>query len=190
MRVVIAGDLGGTNGRWQAYTAADDLNVRPLGPPVEVAVADVGSLLTMVLRADQQLPSGAKFHDAEAVCLGAAGVWNQATRQVALPHYWDGAADVGAVIQQFDLEGRLIVQNDFVGEVYALRTEVADTAQTVIEGRSEPDRWSVVIGPGTGLGQGALSPDGEVVRSEGGNAPLGAPWSRSPSAQMFWKRRL
>jgi glucokinase len=84
---------------------------------------------------------------------------------------WD--IDVLTVRDEFKLTKCLLI-NDFVAQAYACRSPIIKSAQEIVPGQIREDAALAVIGPGTGLGQAALIPDGQggflAVPSEGAHS--------------------
>jgi glucokinase len=163
--IVLAGDIGGTKTLLQL---AEYVHGR-LRPAYEkrYASGDYEEFLPLVKSFvnDALLSSGLR---AEAACFGIAGPVSGRTAVTSnLP--WKISAD--------ELESELGIKkvrliNDFQSVGYGIAALAPEDLVTLQEGTAQPQGTQVIIGAGTGLGQGFLvwqNDHYEVVASEGGH---------------------
>jgi len=194
MDYVIAGDLGGTKTAWVAFELTKDKTLgRMIGEPFALVDTEYKSFSSLAADADGNFPKGVNFKKAAAISIGAAGVWDAKDQVVKLPHYWEGEANIGEFIRSQKIDPKHVrILNDFESEVRCIATEVVADAVVLQKSQSVPDATSsILIGPGTGLGVAALTKENTVIRSEGGNIPIGFPISSTfraiwPYMINFW----
>lgn len=154
--VSIIGDIGGTHARLATYavasnTFADTENYR---------CAEFPNLLAAL----QQFIASRKLSAVDKICLAVAaplqGDWVDLTN-----NHW--AFSRTEVSRQLGVEVQLI--NDFSAQVLSLKVLSDKDFHWLGEPRPEASGMRAMVGPGTGLGIGALTASGEVIPSEGGH---------------------
>lgn len=166
--VVLAGDIGGTKTMLQLS------RVNEAGMDVlyekRYASADYGDFLTLVSNfvEESNRLTGAS---ASKACFGVAGPVNgRKAKTTNLP--WDIDADVLESVLGIE-KIRLI--NDFQSVGYGVEVLRDEDIVTLQQGSEVPHGTRIIIGAGTGLGQGFLvwqEDHYEVVASEGGHSNL------------------
>jgi len=180
---VLAGDIGGTHSRLLvAEVDGDRVETVVEG---RVPSGDHPDLAPAVRAA---FPDGIPGSPARA-CFAVAGpVHGGEARLTNLP--W--ILEEGALAADLGLE-RVTLINDFVGVGEGLPTLGPGQYETLQAGEPEPGGTIGYLGPGTGLGQGALVPCGgdyAVVHSEGGHAGLAPRTEREVALAAWWRARL
>ena len=158
----ILGDVGGTRARF-ARLELDGV----VGPILELATADFGDLAGAARAAFGRLGAA----DAAAIAIAAPVTGDRVELTNA---GWQLSID--ATRAALGVE-RLFVINDFEALARSLPALAADDLDPVRAGSAATDAARVVVGPGTGLGVGALIRDGAGWRplaSECGHADLAA----------------
>ncbi len=163
--IVLAGDIGGTKTLFQLAETAHG-GFRTLYEK-RYASADYAEFLPLVQEFinDAYLESGAKAQNA---CFGIAGpVSGRTAVTTNLP--WKLNAD--ALEQTLGI-AKIRLINDFQAVGYGIEALEDDDLVTLQQGTAVPHGTQVIIGAGTGLGQGFLvwqHDHYEVVASEGGH---------------------
>lgn len=149
MRPVLAGDIGGTNCRLALFVGTSVVR--------QVVVPTEGSGVLGPLRS---FLSGERV---AAACLAVAGpvVDGHAT---LTNHRWSFHAD--ELAEALGCPTRVV--NDFHAAARGVRT-LGPESWTSLNGIEPSSGVSVVLGPGTGLGQALLLEDGQVLPGEGGH---------------------
>ncbi|WP_426151988.1 glucokinase [Pseudomonas sp. DC3000-4b1] len=164
MTLALVGDIGGTNARfalWEndALRAVQVFSTADFTSP-EQAIAKY-------LR-DQNLAKGA----VSSVCLAVAGPVDGDEFRFTNNHW---RLSQKAFCATLDVQ-RLLLINDFTAMALGMTRLRDGEFQTVRQGRADPRRPAVVIGPGTGLGVGTLLNLGEghwmALPGEGGHVDL------------------
>ncbi len=169
-------DIGGTNVRF-ALLEGDGL-----GPVERRKVADYPSL-------EDAAVAFLGARRAERAVLAAAGPV-EGGRCLLTNHDW--AVDEKAFAAALGLEGTLVV-NDFEAQARSLPALREDHLHRIGHGTGDRGAPMVVLGPGTGLGVGALLRVGAgfvAVASEGGHATLAAGDEREEAVLRYLRRRF
>lgn len=173
-KLVLAGDIGGTKTLLQLVQVGDDgtfhaVYERRFDSPVH---EDFNALVQEFLYAAEFIPAAAQ--PISAACFGVAGpIHGHHAKITNLP--W--RIDAGAVGAEFGIPGVHLI-NDFAAVGFGIEALRADDIATLQAGAPEPQGTCVVLGAGTGLGEGMLLwRDGQyqALPSEGGHvdfAPL------------------
>ena len=160
----LVADIGGTNARFAAYEGDR------LAMSVSHEVAGCDDLLSLAVAFCKTLPA----RPAIAVVAAAGPVENNAVTLTNANHTISGEA-----LRQATGAERAYVINDFAAAAWAT-ADIGPGDVKAIAGGADPDLrpgTRVIIGPGTGLGIGALVFDGvryQCVTGEGGHIGLGA----------------
>jgi len=164
--IVLAGDIGGTKTLLQlSRSTLDGLEVLY---EKRYASAEHGDFLSL---ASNFVEESLRHTGAQAsrACFGIAGpVSGRKTKTTNLP--WSIDADVLESSLGID---RVRLINDFQSVGYGVEALQSQDIVTLQQGSEEPHGTRVIIGAGTGLGQGFLiwhDDHYEVVASEGGHA--------------------
>jgi glucokinase len=163
--IVLAGDIGGTKTLFQLAETAHG-GFRALYEK-RYASADYAEFLPLVQEFinDAYLETGAK---AENACFGIAGpVSGRTAVTTNLP--WKISAD--ELESEFNIKKVRLI-NDFQSVGYGIEALEDEDLVTLQQGNAVPQGTQIIIGAGTGLGQGFLVWQGdhyEVVPSEGGH---------------------
>jgi glucokinase len=155
----LLGDLGGTHARFALLTGGEITHVQVLlvadhDTPEDAVRAYVTDL------PEAERPTGAAF--------GVAGPVT-GDRVVMMNSPW--SFSMQSMQQQFGWSALRVV-NDFVANALAVPAISSEQLIQIGEGAAVPDSPIVIVGPGTGLGVGALVPDRGrwiPVAGEGGN---------------------
>ncbi len=166
--IVLAGDIGGTKTLLQlARPTRDGLEVLYEKRYASAEYEDFLSLAGNFVE-ESRRRTGAQ---ASRACFGIAGpVSGRKAKTTNLP--WNIDADV---LESSLGIGRVRLINDFQSVGYGVEALQSRDVVTMQEGSEEPHGTRVLIGAGTGLGQGFLiwrDDHYEVVASEGGHADL------------------
>ncbi len=171
MTTILAADIGATHARFAAFTHGP-AGLAP-GRSLWLDSAGAGSLaglLDALRRAEPALDPAR----ADAVALAVPGPVRDGVFCAPPNLPWSiDVSDPGALGL-----GRVVLLNDFQAQAWAVLTGVMDTAVPVLPGApgSAPGQGGpvAVLGPGTGMGQALLAPDGRgghvALASEGGHA--------------------
>jgi glucokinase len=160
---VLLADIGGTNARFILATGAG-----PLPTPVVLKTADYASLGDAL-----KAFLGVAPPTLAAAAFSVAGpVENSAVRMTNCPWVVSAPAITAA-----SGVGAPLLLNDFAALGHGLAALQPADLRMIGPGRVDPARGPLaLIGPGTGLGVGALIPDGKggflALSSEGGHADL------------------
>ncbi|MGM0411690.1 MAG: glucokinase [Pseudomonadota bacterium] len=180
---VLAGDIGGTHSRFLVAEVDGD-RVEPLAE-ARVPSGDHPDLAPAVRAA---FPDGVPGAPVRA-CFAVAGPVHAGTARITnLP--W--TLEEGRLASELGLE-RVTLINDFVGVGEGLPALGPGQYATLQAGERDPGGTIGYLGPGTGLGQGALVPCGDghaVVPSEGGHAGLAPRTEREVALVAWWRERL
>jgi glucokinase, proteobacterial type len=158
----VVADIGGTNARF----ACVDPDTQTLDRIEQYLCEDFATLEEVVrLYLKQQ-----DFEQAPPMCLAVAGVVER--DYISLPNnHWEFSQD--AMRKSLDADLKFI--NDFTAQLYATFTLQENEIRWIDTPRPTGRLVRAAIGPGTGLGVKALTPEGGLVPSEGGHfayAPL------------------
>lgn len=158
----IVADVGGTNARF----ALVDITLRPslqgLQYLQKFQCADFDSLVDVIKAYLQLLPASTRVG---RMCICIAGAVDQ--DEIFMPNRgWTFSQH--AVSAEIGLPIHFI--NDFTAQVHSIATLDASEIEWLGPARPEGDAVFAVIGPGTGLGVGAMTPRQEAVPSEGGHS--------------------
>lgn len=171
---VLAGDIGGTHARLALFDLEEGA-VPALREHRTVASGDHPGLAPIV-RAFLERLDGARVEAIEGVCLAMAGPVKDGTCR--LPNLgW--TVEEEALGEAIGFPGVRLL-NDFEAVGHGVLALGPDACATLQEGQARPRAPMVVVGPGTGLGQGFLLWEGDryqVHPSEGGHADF-APRTR------------
>ena len=154
-------DIGATNSR---FALADGRQV--VSNIVRLATADHDDAQTLLGAAREEL----EFESLSGCCIAMAGPVRQGRGAIT-----NGAIHLDSAVLSAQLACPSIVVNDF----FALARALPELAFLRQIGGSEPTRGvKALLGPGSGLGMGAMVPAGQgsdesvVLSSEGGHADL------------------
>lgn len=169
MRTALVGDIGGTNARFALWRDQQLEAVRVL-PTARFARPEDA------VRAYLE-DAGHSLDALQAVCLACAGPVS-GDEFIFTNNHWRLSRQ--AFCADLGLSDLLLI-NDFRAMALGMTRLREGELITVCEGRSEPGRARLVIGPGTGLGVATLLPlkDGswDALPGEGGHVclPIGTP---------------
>ncbi len=165
---VLAGDIGGTKVRLQV--AEIDGHVARVAAEWRVKSADydgLGSIIAECFNA-----AGLTGVAMDAACFGIAGpVQSEGARQSAKVTNLPWVIESDALARMLG-GARVRLINDFQALGYAVEGLTADDVFVLQTGVEQPHAPRVVVGAGTGLGQGILIWDGdhyEAIATEGGH---------------------
>ncbi|TRX75593.1 glucokinase [Pseudomonas mangiferae] len=162
--VTLVGDIGGTNARFALWR-----DERPQAVQV-LACADYARPEQAVL--DYLQRTGVPVSAVSAVCLACAGPVGAADFRFTNNHW---TINRQAFCAELGLRHLLLV-NDFTTMAWAASRLGPEHLVQVRPGIAQPDRARLIIGPGTGLGVGALLPleagRWAVLPCEGGHVDL------------------
>ncbi|WP_028587411.1 glucokinase [Desulfocurvus vexinensis] len=167
MTTILAADIGATNARFAAFEHGP--GGLAMGPAVWLDSAGAGSfagLLEALRGAGAPVDPGR----ADVVALAVPGPVRGGVACDPPNLSWGiDVSDPGALGL-----GRVVLLNDFEAQAWACLTGVMADALPVLDGALGAQGPLAVLGPGTGMGQAALLPDGRgghvVLASEGGHA--------------------
>jgi glucokinase len=146
-------DTGGTNVRFALKSAPD----APLGAPVHLKTHDYPGLAEAIGAAERKLNAKPR----SIIACGAGPVEGRKLKLTNAPWIMDGPQAAGAA----GLEQGLLL-NDFEAQALSLPALPSDWAKPIGPGRFSGAGPQVILGPGTGLGIGAL------VEAAGRHTPL------------------
>ena len=166
----IVADIGGTNARFAIASMGDSIRLEHRAHFLCSEHANFASVFAHYL---EYLPVAPPGH----ACLAVAGpAKDNRVTMTNLTWVVDGAQ----LAQQFDLDHCHVI-NDFTAQSCATLVLGDDGLSEICAGESRPNHTRCVVGPGTGLGVGAITPIGNKwlpFSSEGGHATLSATGNR------------
>jgi glucokinase len=187
-RFYLAADIGGTSSRFALFT--DQAGALSLRQAVTLPTREAGSFQELM----EMLPAtplGPDLAGCHAAAIAVAGAVQRETYANPPNIDWDINLDQ-ARISFLPQHTRLI--NDFAAQAYACATAVADQAEVVNPGTSDPRGVTGVIGAGTGLGHGMLAPLPDrrfmALPSEAGHAAFAWINQREQDYGRFLLQRL
>jgi len=164
MKLALVGDIGGTNARFALWRDQQLESVRVM-PTAEYA--DLEGAICAYL-AEQQLPVGA----VTSVCLACAGPVDGDEFSFTNNQWHISRAAFSRALQL----DQLLLINDFSAMALGMTRLHESERLLVCPGEAEPQRPTVVIGPGTGLGVSTLLKLDEgrwrALAGEGGHVDL------------------
>ncbi|RWU25338.1 glucokinase [Pseudomonas alkylphenolica] len=174
MKRALVGDIGGTNARF-ALWENDRMHAVQVFSTADYTSPEqaIGAYL-----AGQGLAKG----DLGAVCLAVAGPVSGDEFRFTNNHW---RLSRRAFCETLQVEQLLLI-NDFTAMALGMTRLQDGEYRTVCEGRAEPGRPAVVIGPGTGLGVGTLLglADGRWIALPGEGGHVDLPVGNAREAQI------
>ncbi|HTQ99808.1 MAG TPA: ROK family protein [Candidatus Acidoferrum sp.] len=159
--LAIVADIGGTNARFCTVDLAVPPSVAGLQHERKFHCADFPDMAALVRAYVQGAPLGAAVTQ---LCICVAGAVER--DEVYMPNRgWTFSRKAVA-----DAVGRPIhFINDFTAQTHSIATLQAGEIEWLGEPRPTGNRVFAVVGPGTGLGVGAMTERHEAIPSEGGH---------------------
>ncbi|MDY6983810.1 MAG: glucokinase [Pseudomonadota bacterium] len=172
----IVADIGGTNARFAC--AADGSNeLQHIETLKCAAYAGIEEAFRAYVR---KLPAGT----VNTLCLAIAGPVEQDAIRFTNNAWAFSRSELARA-----LDCRVITINDFTAQASALDVLRPDELEWLGAARPRGGRARVVMGPGTGLGVAALSPDGAVLPTEGGHIGFAPTNSHELRVlELLWKQ--
>ncbi len=159
--IAIVADIGGTNARFCTVDLSATPSVAGLRHEQRFRCADFTDITQLILAYVAQSPSAAYI---SRFCICIAGAVDR--DEIYMPNRgWTFSQR--AVAQAVGLPIHFI--NDFTAQVHSIATLQSDEIEWLGSPRPQGRRAFAVIGPGTGLGVGAMTAGGEALPSEGGH---------------------
>jgi len=159
--IAIVADIGGTNARFATVDLTEKPSVDRLQHLRKLRCADYTDIEQLIRAYLATLPADAVVG---RFCICIAGAVEQ--DEIFMPNRgWTFSQQ--ALMQALGLPIRFI--NDFTAQVHSIATLQPAEIEWLGEARPQGTRVFAVIGPGTGLGVGAMTPRHEAIPSEGGH---------------------
>jgi glucokinase len=179
VKLALVGDIGGTNARFAIWEDNALHSVRVF-PTIDYSGPEQAIALYLQ---DLELQPG----DVGFACLAVAGPVDGDHFQFTNSH-WELNRKAFCAHLQID---HLLLINDFTAMALGMTRLRDDDYLTICHGIGKPERPRVVIGPGTGLGVGTLTPAGEhlwmALPGEGGHVDLPIGTAREA---LLWARLM
>lgn len=157
----IVADIGGTNARFALVDITHRPSLDGLQQLRKFQCADYASIAEVIDAYLKTLPANIKICE---LCICIAGAVDQ--DEIFMPNRgWTFSKR--AVAETLGLSIHFI--NDFTAQVHSIATLHGSEIEWLGEARPRGNRAFAVIGPGTGLGVGAMTEKHEAVPSEGGH---------------------
>lgn len=158
----IVADIGGTNARFCTVDLAQTPAVAGLQHERKYPCADFPDMSTLVRHYLQEVPQASV---AEKFCICVAGAVER--DEIYMPNRrWTFSQRAVS-----EAVGRPIhFINDFTAQVHSIATLDTSEIEWLGEPRPTGNRVFAVVGPGTGLGVGAMTERHEAIPSEGGHS--------------------
>ncbi len=179
--VHIVADIGGTNARFTTVDLSQPPSAAGLLQEQKYRCADFKDIELLCRAYLQTLPA---HTDVREFCICIAGAVEQDT--IYMPNRgWTFSQQ--ALCKAIGLPIRFI--NDFTAQVHSIATLTSNEIEWLGEPRPHGNRVFAVIGPGTGLGVGAMTERHEAIPSEGGHSSF-APQNPHQLAllQTLWQK--
>ncbi len=180
--VHIVADIGGTNARFTTVDLTQQPAAAGLSQEQKYRCADFKDIEQLCRAYLQTLPA---HTDVLEFCICVAGAVEQDT--IFMPNRgWTFSQQ--ALVRALGLPIKFI--NDFTAQVHSIATLTSNEIEWLGEPRPHGNRVFAVIGPGTGLGVGAMTERHEAIPSEGGHSSY-APQNPHQLAllQTLWQRQ-
>ncbi|WP_461210250.1 glucokinase [Desulfocurvus sp. DL9XJH121] len=189
MQRILAADIGGTHGRFAAFSLSPDGGLAMLDQPVWLFSAGAGSLGELLAALAAEAP-GLDPRHADMAALAVAGPVRANTFCDPPNIAW--SVDLSEARIEYGMARHVLI-NDFAAQAFAVRTPAMDGAVEVLPGSADPDGNVAVLGPGTGLGKAVLAPDGRggwvALSTEGGHCLFPFSGEREFAFQEFVRAR-
>ena len=177
----IVADIGGTNARFTTVDLSQPPSAAGLSQEQKYHCADFADIVQLCRAYLQTLPANTEVRE---FCICVAGAVEQDS--IYMPNRgWTFSQQ--AVVKAIGLPIHFI--NDFTAQVHSIATLQSSEIEWLGEPRPHGDRVFAVIGPGTGLGVGAMTERHEAIPSEGGHSSF-APQNPHQLAllQSLWQK--
>lgn len=157
----IVADIGGTNARFALVDITKPPSLAGLEHLQKYRCEDYANIAEIISAYMQSLPAATSVGK---LCICIAGAVDQ--DEIFMPNRgWTFSQQ--AVRNALGLRIHFI--NDFTAQVHSIATLDVNEIEWLGAPRPEGDAVFAVIGPGTGLGVGAMTPRHEAIPSEGGH---------------------
>jgi glucokinase len=161
MTIAIVADVGGTNARFCTVDLTQSPSAAGLQHEQKFHCADFPDMAALILAYLHSTPLGA---DVQQFCICVAGAVERDEIYMPNRHWTFSQKAVVAAV------GRPIhFINDFTAQTHSIATLQTSEIEWLGEPRPSGNRVFAVVGPGTGLGVGAMTERHEAVPSEGGH---------------------
>jgi glucokinase len=180
--IAIVADIGGTNARFATVDLKQTPTVAGLQHMQKLHCADFPNIEQLIRAYLATLPADTKVGQ---FCICIAGAVDH--DEIYMPNrHWTFSQQ--ALVQALGLPIRFI--NDFTAQVHSIATLQTDETEWLGAARPQGNRTFAVIGPGTGLGVGAMTGKHEAIASEGGHTSF-APQTlhQSQLLQTLWQQQ-
>ncbi len=180
--VHIVADIGGTNARFTTVDLTQPPSAAGLAQEQKYHCADFSDIEQLCRAYLQTLPA---HTDVQQFCICIAGAVEQ--DEIYMPNRgWTFSQQ--ALVKAIGLPITFI--NDFTAQVHSIATLTSDEIEWLGAPRPHGNRVFAVVGPGTGLGVGAMTSRHEAIPSEGGHCSF-APQNLHQLAllQTLWQRQ-
>jgi glucokinase len=160
--IAIVADIGGTNARFATVDLKQAPTVAGLQHLQKLHCADFPNIEQLIRAYLATLPANTEVGQ---FCICIAGAVDH--DEIYMPNrHWTFSQQ--ALVQALGLPIRFI--NDFTAQVHSVATLHASEIEWLGAARPQGNRTFAVIGPGTGLGVGAMTGKHEALASEGGHS--------------------
>jgi len=189
-RIVLAGDIGGTNSNFGICQLKDNKIILLVSYHAKSKkIADFAGLVSQVV---DSVKTDYAIVLSEA-CFGAAGVVAD-DRERIKPTNLDIVIDLKKVRQQAHLQ-RAVLINDFDAVTYGIAYLPADSLVTVNKGMDQKHAAKAIIGAGTGLGKSIMGYVPQLksytpLPSEGGHADFPPQTDKELALAAFVKKEI